>query len=93
MLAERKPASKKAVQPVAKKTRESKAPVVQPELHPWESIPEEATQTYVIDLPAKLHCQLKWLGGMTWGSSMRKIVINALEAEAKRLLNAKGIDL
>lgn len=61
------------------------------EAHPWEEIPEEATQTYVVDLPAKLHCKLKWLGGMTWGTTMRKIVVNALEVEAQRLLAAKGI--
>lgn len=59
--------------------------------HPWEEIPPEAIQTYVVDLPAQLHCKLKWLGGMTWGSSMRKIVVAALEAEAERLLKAKGI--
>jgi len=76
----------------AKQLRAVSRPVeTKPEKHPWEDIPEEATQTYVVALPAKLHCKLKWIGGMTWGSSMRKIVIEALEVEAKRLLKAKGI--
>lgn len=60
--------------------------------HPWEELSEDATQAYNVDLPAVLHCKLKWLGNMTWDSSMRKIVIQALEAEAERRLKAMGIN-
>lgn len=88
------PASKAAAKARTTKPRAAKATSpAEPKkiLHPWDDIPEEASQTYVVDLPARLHCKLKWLGGMTWGSSMRKIVVAALEKEADRLLKENGV--
>ena len=60
--------------------------------YPWHEMSEDAMQTYVIDLPAKLHCKLKWLGGVTWDSSMRKLTVIGLEAFADEQLKAHGLN-
>lgn len=60
--------------------------------YPWQDPRSVGFSTSSFRLPTELFLKLKFLGDTTYGSSMSKILIEALEPQIDKLLKERGIE-
>ena len=58
---------------------------------PWDDASDRLTINFMLRPSETLHAKLKYLGETTYGSSMHKIAIEAVEHAVEKMLKERGI--
>ena len=69
---------------------ETKTALTKKVARPWDTLDPNRQHPLNADIPAVLHAKLRWVAQSTYGMTMKKVIVQALEEAVEKALKEMG---